>query len=259
MPCKTQEGQTVSASGHHRHRIREKKKPILVEHKGLSVFWWIRAPLLVKILSAQRCRWPSQFPWSHAVALQRSIKYSILRKLLSPETTKVKLLFSLEISMDAWILGYSKASLSCCEWPSRNNFSARHFSPKAIPFSSAYLWRAGRRFYLGGSLLQLKHITFFLPPFLLFCVCRDTGWSISAKDNVSSWYQMVENKWQFTKGETISGIRGLKWSLQLCVVMWKSLHSTLHPIHWMSIFHQKWKSYVFFGLWQMFGWVMFTL
>lgn len=62
------------------------------------------APLPVKMLSAQcrdaLCSGLAHFPWSHAVTLQRRVKYSILRRL-SPGTTKVKLPLSLEISSGA--------------------------------------------------------------------------------------------------------------------------------------------------------------
>lgn len=63
------------------------------------------ASLMVKMFSTQcrdaLCSGLAHFPWSHAVTLQTSVKYSILRRLLSPRTTKVKLPLSLEISSGA--------------------------------------------------------------------------------------------------------------------------------------------------------------
>lgn len=63
------------------------------------------APLPVKILPVQSidnlCSGPAHFPGSHTVSPWPSVKYSVLRRLLSLGTIKVKLPFSLEISNGA--------------------------------------------------------------------------------------------------------------------------------------------------------------
>lgn len=129
---KTRGPNVGSGSDHSGYRAEKEHNPMPASNTASLHLRGCCVPLLV-MLSAlgwdALCFGLTHFPWSHVVTLQMSGKYSILKRLLSPRTTKVKLPLSLEISSGAWMPCYSKASQSCWEWPSRNLFSLQEVSP----------------------------------------------------------------------------------------------------------------------------------